>query len=71
MLAAQKAHIYQTIAEKSSYRGDEIIRTETKKYYCLIDGLAANMPDVMAAVLNKGISRSTEQSEDSKQYYVS
>ncbi|KAI1295372.1 Transient receptor potential cation channel subfamily A member 1 [Halotydeus destructor] len=50
-------------------RGDDIISTDTKRYNCLIEGLAANMPDVMAAMLDKCITRS-EQSEDSKQYYV-
>lgn len=50
--------------------GEEIIRTETKKYNCLIEGLAANMPDVMMAVLDRGITKSAEQSEDSKQYFV-
>lgn len=29
------------------------------------------MPDVVMAVLDKAITRSTEQSEDSKQYFVS
>ena len=51
-------------------RSNEIINFPTKKYSSLIEGLVANMPEVMIAVLDKGIQRSDDQSEDSKSYRI-
>jgi hypothetical protein len=52
-------------------RGEDIIAMETKNYGSLIEGLVVNMPDVMMAVLDKGIVKSTHEAEDSKGFYVS
>lgn len=48
-----------------------MICMETKNYGSVIEGLIANMPDVMMAVLDKGIIKSAHEAEDSKGFYVS
>lgn len=50
-------------------RSEEVMRCKTKKYSCLLEGLTAVMPDIMMAVLDRGIIKS-KYSEDSKSYYV-
>ena len=52
-------------------RGEEMLCMETKNYGSVIEGLIANMPDVMMAVLDKGIIKSAHEAEDSKSFYVS
>ncbi|XP_023223427.1 transient receptor potential cation channel subfamily A member 1-like [Centruroides sculpturatus] len=50
-------------------RSEEIMCCKTKKYSCLLEGLTAVMPDIMMAVLDRGIVKS-KFSEDSKSYYI-
>ena len=52
-------------------RGEDIVSMETKNYGSLIEGLVINMPDVMMAILDKGIVKSNNEAEDSKGFYVS
>ncbi|KAH9398677.1 Transient receptor putative cation channel sub A member 1 [Tyrophagus putrescentiae] len=50
-------------------RGEEIMRSRIKKYSSLVEGLIANMPDVVKTLLDRGIERSNE-SEDSPGYWI-
>ncbi|XP_064487214.1 transient receptor potential cation channel subfamily A member 1-like isoform X2 [Ornithodoros turicata] len=50
-------------------RSEEVMCTPTKGYTCLVEGLTAVMPEVMMAVLDRGITKS-KYSHDSTSYYV-
>lgn len=52
-------------------RSTEIMNYPAKKYGSLIEGLIATMPDVMSAILDTGVVTSSDQSEDSKSFFVS
>ncbi|CAN8005905.1 unnamed protein product, partial [Ixodes pacificus] len=50
-------------------RSEEVMSCRTKRYTCLVEGLTAVMPEVMMAVLDRGITKS-KYSHDSTSYYV-
>ena len=52
-------------------RSVEIMNYPAKKYGSLIEGLIASMPEVMSSVLDTGVVTSSDQSEDSKSFFVS
>ncbi|RWS08098.1 transient receptor potential cation channel subfamily A member 1-like protein, partial [Dinothrombium tinctorium] len=51
-------------------RSKEIIKFPVHKYSILFEGLIDKMPQVMMKILDKGIEKSVEDNEDSKQYYL-
>ncbi|KAH7976567.1 hypothetical protein HPB52_016230 [Rhipicephalus sanguineus] len=50
-------------------RSEEVMSCRTKRYTCLVEGLTAVMPEVMMAVLDRGITKS-KYSHDSTSYYA-
>ena len=51
-------------------RGEEIMKSKIKTYSSLVEGLIANMPEVLKCLLNREIKK-TDESEDSINYCVS
>src|SRR5699024_6631134 len=51
-------------------RGEEIMKSKIKKYNSLVEGLIANMPDVVNHLIDKGIEKSESESEDSFNYCI-
>jgi transient receptor potential cation channel subfamily A protein 1 len=51
-------------------RGQEILHFPTRLYPSLIEGLVASMPEVMSALLDRGIQTSGDQSQNSNTYRI-